>query len=106
MSGQQEPWEDPGMGLRLLAGPVVALGLLAVLGPAAAETYPSRPIRIVASTSAGGITELGARWLAQHLPTRTGQNVVVDNRSGGGGNIAMDAVAKAAPDGYTLGFAN
>ena len=79
---------------------------LAAAAPAGAETYPARPIRIVVSTSAGGITDIAARILGNHLSTRTGQIVVIDNRSGAGGNIAMDAVAKSAPDGYTLGVAN
>jgi tripartite-type tricarboxylate transporter receptor subunit TctC len=73
---------------------------------AAAETYPARPIRIIVSTSAGGITDLAARILGAHIRAATGQPVVIDNRSGAGGNIAMEAVAKAAPDGYTLGVAN
>src|SRR4051794_10858287 len=79
-----------------------------VLGsaPARADDYPLRPIRIIVSTSAGGITDVAARVLGQHITARTGQPVVIDNKSGAGGNIAMDAVAKAAPDGYTLGVAN
>jgi tripartite-type tricarboxylate transporter receptor subunit TctC len=79
---------------------------LALTGAAAAETYPARPIRIIVSTSAGGITDLAARILGAHITAATGQPVVIDNRSGAGGNIAMEAVAKAAPDGYTLGVAN
>jgi tripartite-type tricarboxylate transporter receptor subunit TctC len=79
-----------------------------VLGAAAAhaEDYPVRPIRIIVSTSAGGITDVAARVLGQHITAKTGQPAVIDNRTGAGGNIAMDAVAKAAPDGYTLGVAN
>jgi tripartite-type tricarboxylate transporter receptor subunit TctC len=79
-----------------------------VLGaaPARADDYPSRPIRIIVSTSAGGITDVAARVLGQHITAKSGQTVVIDNRTGAGGNIAMDAVAKAAPDGYTLGVAN
>jgi tripartite-type tricarboxylate transporter receptor subunit TctC len=82
--------------------------LLALAGAAdaAAQTYPARPIRIIVSTSAGGITDLAARILGAHIRAATGQPVVIDNRSGAGGNIAMEAVAKAAPDGYTLGVAN
>jgi tripartite-type tricarboxylate transporter receptor subunit TctC len=84
------------------------LAMLAALAAttAAAESYPARPIRIIVSTSAGGITDIAARILGNHLTTGTGQVVVIDNRSGAGGNIAMDAVAKSAPDGYTLGVAN
>jgi tripartite-type tricarboxylate transporter receptor subunit TctC len=74
--------------------------------PALAQTYPAKPIRIVVSTSAGGVTDLSARVLGHYITTKTGQPVVIDNRAGAGGNIAMDAVAKAAPDGYTLGVAN
>jgi tripartite-type tricarboxylate transporter receptor subunit TctC len=85
-----------------------ALAILAatVAAPALAQTYPTKPIRIVVSTSAGGVTDLSARILGNYITTKTGQPVVIDNRAGGGGNIAMDAVSKAAPDGYTLGVAN
>jgi len=71
-----------------------------------AQGYPVKPIRIIVSTSAGGVTDILARILGQEITARTGQPHVIDNRSGASGNIAMDAVAKAAPDGYTLGFAN
>jgi len=74
--------------------------------PAAAQTYPAKPIKIVVSTSAGGITDILARLLGHHITAKTGQPHVIDNRAGGSGNIAMNEVAKAAPDGYTLGFAN
>src|SRR5262245_45146012 len=86
----------------------LALAVIAALGtvPASAQTYPSRPIKIVVSTSAGGATDILARILGHHITTRTGQPHVIDNRAGASGNIAMEAVAKAAPDGYTLGFAN
>jgi tripartite-type tricarboxylate transporter receptor subunit TctC len=74
--------------------------------PAAAQTYPSRTIRVIVSTSPGGITDIAVRILGAHITAKTGQPVVVDNRPGASGNIAMEAVARAAPDGYTLGFAN
>ena len=88
-------------------------GLLLILGwaglaadPAAAQTYPGKPIRLVVSTSPGGVTDIAARILGAHITARTGATVVIDNRPGASGNIAMEAVAHAAPDGYTLGFAN
>ena len=84
-----------------------SLALLALgIASAGAETYPARPIKIIVSTSAGGITDVVARVLGKYITAKTGQAVVIDNRAGAGGNIAMDAVAKAAPDGYTLGVAN
>src|SRR4029453_7134885 len=86
----------------LVVAAAVALSAL----PASAQTYPSRPIKIVVSTSAGGATDIMARILGHHITTRTGQRHVIDNPAGARGNIAMGAVAKAAPDGYTLGFAN
>jgi tripartite-type tricarboxylate transporter receptor subunit TctC len=85
----------------LIAG-AAALGAL----PAGAQTYPSKPIRVIVSTSPGGITDIAVRILGAHITARTGQPVVIDNRPGASGNIAMEAVAHAAPDGYTLGFAN
>src|SRR5262249_61240289 len=86
----------------LVVAAAVALSAL----PARAQTYPSRPIKIVVSTSAGGATDILARILGHHITTRTGQPHVIDNRAGASGNIAMEAVAKAAPDGYTPGVAN
>ena len=86
------------------------LTLLAIALPtvtaAQAETYPSKPVKLIVSTSAGGVTDLLARILGAHITARTGQPVVIDNRPGASGNIAMEAVAKAPPDGYTLGVAN
>jgi tripartite-type tricarboxylate transporter receptor subunit TctC len=87
--------------LLLIAG-FCAIG--AVRG--SAQTYPSKPIRVIVSTSPGGITDIAIRILGAHITARTGQPVVVDNRPGASGNIAMEAVARALPDGYTLGFAN
>ena len=84
---------------------ILALVVLTAL-PAFAQTYPAKPLKIIVSTSAGGVTDIAARILGAHITGRTGQPVVIDNRPGASGNIAMDAVAKAAPDGYTLGVAN
>jgi tripartite-type tricarboxylate transporter receptor subunit TctC len=85
-----------------------ALAIIAALAPspALAQSYPANPIKLIVSTSAGGVTDLAARILGAHITAKTGQAVVIDNRSGASGNIAMDAVAKATPDGYTLGVAN
>jgi len=86
----------------------IALAAFAAVAavPVAADKYPSKTIKIIVSTSAGGITDLGARLIGAHIQAKTGETVVIDNRAGGAGNIAMEAVAKSAPDGYTLGFAN
>ena len=77
--------------------------MLAALAPAAeGQSYPTRPVRMVAATSPGGITDFLARTAAAHLGPMLGQNVVVDNRPGATGNVAIDLVAKAPHDGYTL----
>jgi tripartite-type tricarboxylate transporter receptor subunit TctC len=71
-----------------------------------AETYPSRPVRIVVATSAGGGTDLVARFIAQWLTERLGQSFVVENRPGGGNNIGTEMVARSPADGATLFMAN
>jgi len=71
----------------------------------AQHDWPNKPVRIIASFAPGGSSDLVARQVAQHLSTHYGQQFVVENRAGAGGNIGVDAVAKAAPDGYTLGLA-
>lgn len=70
----------------------------------AQETFPARPIRFVVPYAAGGTTDLVARTVGAHMAQALGQPVVIENRGGAGGNIGMDAVAKAAPDGYTVGM--
>jgi tripartite-type tricarboxylate transporter receptor subunit TctC len=72
------------------------------LAPAAAQDYPNKPVRIIVPFAPGGSADVFGRAVAQHLQQATGQNFVIDNRPGGGSLIGTDAVAKAAPDGYTL----
>jgi tripartite-type tricarboxylate transporter receptor subunit TctC len=68
----------------------------------AADSYPSRPIRIIVTYPPGGGVDLAARVIGQKFTDAFGQQVIVDNRGGGGGNIAMEMGARAQPDGYTL----
>jgi tripartite-type tricarboxylate transporter receptor subunit TctC len=70
--------------------------------PAAAENYPARPVHIVAGFAAGGGVDITARLIGQWLGERLGQNFIVENRPGAGGNVGTEAVVRAAPDGYTL----
>jgi len=81
---------------------MTALASALTSAPAAAQAYPNRPIRLIHPFSTGGSADLLARILNQKLTEVLGQPVVVDNRPGAGGNIGMEAAAKAAPDGYTL----
>ena len=79
-----------------------AAALPAALRTASAETYPSRPVRIVVGYAAGGSGDILARVLAQWLSDRFNQSFVVENKVGAGGNIATDSVLRLPPDGYTL----
>lgn len=79
----------------------IALVGVAVVG-AKAQTYPVKPITLVVPFPAGSTTDLVGRILADELGKSIGQNVIVDNRAGAGGGIGSEAVARAAPDGYTL----
>jgi tripartite-type tricarboxylate transporter receptor subunit TctC len=69
---------------------------------ARAQSYPTKPIRMIVPFPAGGSTDVGARLIAEHLSRSLGQQAYVENRSGANGTIGVDAVAKSAPDGYTL----
>ncbi|HEX2543526.1 MAG TPA: tripartite tricarboxylate transporter substrate binding protein [Ramlibacter sp.] len=82
-----------------------ALAALAALAaPSFAQTWPARPLRIVVPYPTGGISDLVARAIGERLAQRLGQPVVIENKAGASGTIGMDAVAKAQPDGYTVGF--
>jgi tripartite-type tricarboxylate transporter receptor subunit TctC len=85
--------------LQLAAG---AAALPALPQIARAQAYPSRPVRIVVGFAAGQAIDILARLIAQSLSERFGQQFIVENRPGGGGNIATEAVVRAPPDGYTL----
>lgn len=80
----------------------LAAGLLCSGAMLHAATFPERPVRMLAASAAGGGTDIIARLLAQKLTEVWAQQVIVDNRPGGGGVIATDIAAKAVPDGYTL----
>ncbi len=76
---------------------------LALPGVARAQVWPNKPVRLVVPFSAGaGISDILARLISQHLSAGLGQQVVIDNRPGAGGNLGADIVAKATPDGYTV----
>jgi tripartite-type tricarboxylate transporter receptor subunit TctC len=84
--------------LRAIVAICTAVALLDA--PANAADYPSKPIHLIVPLAAGGLADATARMLAQKLQQNMGQPVIIDNRPGGGFNIAMGAAAKAAPDGY------
>src|SRR5207237_6040252 len=81
---------------------IVSLALAALSTAAAAQEYPTRPITLVVPYSAGGGNDIMARVAADKMSPVLGQQIVIENRGGAGGSIATRAVAKAAPDGYTL----
>ena len=83
---------------------IIFLAVLVLTAPGAAQNYPDRVVRIVNPYPPGGSVDVMARLLAQKLGENLGQQFIVENRSGGGGNTGSDSVAKAEPDGYTLLF--
>ena len=85
-----------------LAAALLAGAACALPQAASAQSYPARPIRIIVPFPAGGTTDIIARLVAQRMTETMGQAAVVENRGGAGGSIGADAVAKAAPDGYTI----
>ena len=85
---------------------LLTLGLLVAAcvtaGPALAQGYPNRPIRILVPFAAGGAVDTLARLIGAKLSEGIGQSVIIENRAGAGGNLAADVLAKSAPDGYTI----
>src|ERR1044071_2600075 len=89
---------------RFVAAAVAGLALSAA--PAFADDYPNRPIRVLTTSRAGGISDLFMRVLGEELRPRLGQPLIIENRPGGQGNNGARACAAAAPDGYTICIIN
>src|SRR5688572_327631 len=84
---------------------VLFFTLIALSAQAFGQAYPSKPIRYLVPFPPGGSSDLIARAIAPKMSERLGQPIIVENRPGAGGMLGVDAVAKAAPDGYTIGLA-
>ncbi len=90
-----------------LYGAMIAALVMVASGPAFAQPYPTRPVRLVVPSSAGaGVTDIVARLVGQHLSASLGQQIVIDNRPGASVILGAEVVAKAPPDGHTLLIAN
>ena len=87
---------------RLVAGAVLTALAASLSVPVAAQTYPSKPVRLIVPFAPGGFTDVVARILGQRLSVSMGQQFVIENKAGAGSTIGTDFAAKAAPDGYTL----
>src|SRR4051812_47760010 len=89
---------------KLITAICATAAALASVSTVWSQSYPTKPIRIIVGSSAGGGGDTMARLVAAPMSAALGQQVIVDNRPGAGGNIGADIVAKSAPDGYTLLF--
>jgi hypothetical protein len=92
------------LALALLLG-IATAGAALAQGPAAEARWPDKPIRMIVPLPAGAAVDIVARLICARLSERLGQTIIVENRAGASGALASEAVAKAAPDGYTLGMA-
>ena len=90
--------------LRCASLVLAAASALAAPPAALAQDYPTRPIKLVVVTAAGGLMDVAARLTAEHVGRALGQRILVENRPGSGGNLGAEAVAKAEPDGHTIGL--
>jgi tripartite-type tricarboxylate transporter receptor subunit TctC len=90
----------------LLAALALASTGVVAAGDALAQSYPTRPIRLLVGVPPGGSSDIVARTIGQPLGVRLGRNIVIDNRQGANGNVAMEATVNAPPNGYTLVHAN
>src|SRR5690242_11814407 len=88
--------------MRLSALLFCMLACVSTNGAMAQDNYPNRPVKMLVPYGPGGATDIIARIVAQHLTTELKESFIVENRPGANGNLALEAVAKAAPDGYTL----
>jgi tripartite-type tricarboxylate transporter receptor subunit TctC len=85
---------------------VAGFAALALCGGASAQTYPTKPIRLLVPLAAGSTADIVSRFASEQLGKALGQSIVVENKPGAGGTIAMAELARAAPDGYTMAFAS
>ena len=95
---------NKGMLMNVIRSTAVLLLFGFAAASATAQTYPSKPVRVVVAFAPGGTTDILARLYSQKLTAATGQQFVVDNRTGAGGTIGTEAAIKAPPDGYTINF--
>src|SRR5712691_5790420 len=98
LAGRRECFEDPMHKPLAIAFAVLAASIAGV----SAQTYPDRSIKVVVPYPAGGPTDTVARTVTQGLAADLGQSVIIENQAGAGGRVALKAIARAAPDGYTL----